>query len=101
MTGLILDGENQGCIANRNLISVTIRNPVQHRAARPARVARVFHRDHALALADEHALADNDRRLVADDDAWMRRGETRSRAVGPDDGIAREDAAPSVVTAHI
>src|SRR4051794_3986155 len=81
--------------------SVAVRDAVQHRAARPAGVARVFHRHHALALADKHALTDVDGRFVADDDARMRRGQIRTRAIGPDDGVAREDPTPSVVATHI
>jgi hypothetical protein len=70
--------------------SIAIRHAVEHRAARPARVARVFHRDAARALADEHALPDGDRRSVADDHARMRRGEVRARAVALDDCVARK-----------
>ena len=81
--------------------SKAIRHAIQNRAARLVRRARIFHRHHALALADEHAGADDDGRFVADDDARMRRGQARSRAVGPDDGVAREDAAPAVVAGHV
>ena len=79
---------------------VAIRHAIEHGAARRLG-ARIFHRHHALALADEHALSDDDGRFVADDDAGVRRGQARARAVGPDDGIAREDAALAVVAAHI
>src|SRR5882757_6573342 len=82
-------------------ISITIRNAIEHRAACPAGIARVFHRHHAVALADEHAGPDDNRRFVADDDARMRRDQARSRAVGPDDRFAGEDAAPSVIATHI
>src|SRR6188768_3374817 len=81
--------------------SVTIRHTIEHRAARPARVARIFHRHHAAAFADEHAGPDDDRRLVADDDARMRRGQARSGAVGPDDCISCEDAAPAIIATDI
>ena len=40
------------------------------------------------------------RRFVADDDARMRR-QARSRAVGPEDGVARQQAPPSVIAGHV
>src|SRR3954470_21783285 len=71
---------------------VTIRHAIQHRAARLARCARIFHwHVTALAVAGEHAGADHDRRLVADDDARMRRDQIRPRAVGPDQRFAGEN----------
>ena len=63
---------------------VAIRHAIQHRAARLARRARIFHRHvPALAVAGEHAGPDHDRRLVADDHARMRRDQVRRRAVRP------------------
>src|ERR1700754_1726441 len=89
------------CASRNDEASITIRHAIQHRATRLG--ARVLHRHDALAArtADHHALADNDRRLVADHDARMLRGEVGARAVGPDDGIAREDAAPAVVAGDV
>ncbi len=46
----------------RQLIqSIAIRHAVEHRAARPPRVARILHWHDAAALADEHAWPDPDR----------------------------------------
>ena len=81
--------------------SITIRHAVQHRAARLR--ARILHRHRPLAASapDHHALADDDRRFVADHDARMLRGEVGARAVGPDDGVAGEDAALAAVAGDV
>src|SRR6185312_17145838 len=84
----------------RSHVSIAIRHALEHRAARPARVGRVLHRHHALALADDHALADDDRGSVADDHARVRRDRAGARAVRPDDRIARKHPAPAVVADH-
>jgi len=81
--------------------SIAIRHAVEHRAARSPRIARVLHRHHARALADEHALPDGDRRSVADDHARMRRGEVRARAVALDDCVARKHPAAAVIAGHV
>ena len=52
---------------------IAIRDAIQNRAARPVRIAWIFHRHDALSLADKYALSHDHRRLVADDDARMRR----------------------------
>src|SRR3954451_8739750 len=81
---------------------VAIRHAIQHRAARLARRARIFHRHvAALAVAGEHAGTDHDRRLVADDDARMRQNEIRPGAVRPDQRFAGENPAPAVVAGHV
>src|SRR5665213_709353 len=80
---------------------ITIREAIQNRAPCPFRRARIFHRHHALALADEHALSHHDRRCVADDDARMRRRQARSGAVWPDDRVACQDAVSAVVATHV
>src|ERR1700682_5491524 len=67
---------------------VTIRHAIEHSAARLERRARIFHRLLAVSLAGEHAGSDDHRRFIADDDAWMRRRQARSRAIGPEDRIA-------------
>lgn len=74
--------------------SIAIRHAIEHRAARPPRVAWILHRHDAAAFADEHAWPDPDRGRVADDHARMRRGQARARAVAPDDGVARKHPAP-------
>ncbi len=80
---------------------VAIRNAIEDGAARLVRRTRIIHRHHAVAFADEHARPDDDRRFVADDDARMRRGQARSRAVGPDDRVAGQHAAPSVIAGDV
>src|ERR1700687_4130263 len=79
---------------------ITIRRAIEDGAARLVRRVRVIQRHHALALADEYARSHPHRRFIADDDARMRR-QARSRAVGPDDGIARQQSAPSVIAGHV
>jgi hypothetical protein len=73
---------------------VAIRCAIEDGTARLVRRVRVIQRHNAFALADEHAGSHPHRRFVADDDARMRR-QARSRAVGPDDGVARQQAPPS------
>ena len=94
-------GQSQCAVSLGPAGLVAIRHAIEHGAARLVRRARIFHRHHTLALADEHARAHDDRRLVADDDARMRRGQAGARAVGPDDRIACEDAAPAVFAGDI
>ncbi len=78
-------------------------NRARHRASGSAfaRLGFSIGTDALAAAADDDALADDDRRFVADDDARVRRGETRFRPVGPDDRVARKDAAPPVVARDV
>src|SRR5258705_3039434 len=67
---------------------VTIRYAIEHGTARLEWRTRIIHRRCAVSLPDEHAGPDDHRRFVADDDAGIWRRQARSRAVGPEDGVA-------------
>ena len=105
--GAAIAGAAAGTVAaalgqqQRAVSLITVRDAIENRTARLVRRARIFERHDALALADEHALSHDHGRFVADDDARMRRGQARAGAVGPDDRIAGEHAAPAVVAAHV
>ncbi len=85
----------------RALSLVTIRDAIEDGTPRLVRCARIIQGHDALALADEHALSDDHGRFIADDDARMRGGQARPGAVGPDDRISGENAAPAVVATDI
>src|SRR5262249_31939179 len=80
---------------------VAVRYAIEHGAARFVWRARIVERHHAAAASDEYALADDHRLLVADDHARMRGSKIGTRAVGPDDCIARKEAAPAVVAGNV
>src|SRR6266849_8500776 len=79
--------------------TIAVRRAIENRAARLVRRVRIVQRHNALVLADEYARSHSHRRFMADDDARMRR-QARSRAVGPDDRVARQQTAPSVIASH-
>jgi hypothetical protein len=54
---IALNGSSRVAAALNN--SITVSHAIEHRAARPCRIARIFHRHHALALAHKQPYPDS------------------------------------------